>query len=61
LVADIAGERFIKVDLDTGVVTDLFTGFTGLFQASVDVASDGSRLIVTDHGGDEIRVFERTR
>jgi sugar lactone lactonase YvrE len=59
-IADSAAGRLVNVDVDTGVVTNLFTGFTGLFWASVDVAPDGSRLIVTDHGGDEIQVFERT-
>ena len=59
LVLDSGGERIVRVVPASGVVTDVFTGFSfsGDNWAGVDVSPDGRRIIVTDHGADSIYTF----
>jgi len=58
-VLDGVGERLVRVNLVTGTVSNVFTGFSipGDGWAGVDVTPDGTQIFITDDGADEIYTF----
>ena len=58
-VVESAADRLVRVDPSTGIVSDVFTGFSNISWAAVDVTPDGLQLVVTDHGANMIYVFGR--
>jgi len=58
-VTDATPPRLLRVNPATGVVSEMVTGFTGIFWASVDATPDGNQIFVTDWSGDMIYTFSR--
>jgi len=60
LIRDPAAGRLVRVDRNTGAVSDIVTGLTTSFAwAGVDVTTDGRQLLVTDYGASQIYVLAR--
>lgn len=61
LVYDAFDSRIVRVDPQTGAVSDLATGLTaaGAAWAGVDMTPDGSQLFITDTGGNAIFTLSR--
>jgi hypothetical protein len=57
LVLDGAPDRLLRVNPSTGAVSEMFTGFTGVFWSGLDISPDGNRIFVTDYSGDTIYTF----
>ena len=59
LVLDGAPDRLLRVNPGTGAVSEMFTGFTGVFWGGLDISPDGNRIFVTDYTGDTIYTFTK--
>ncbi|MEW5988651.1 MAG: hypothetical protein AB1791_18645 [Chloroflexota bacterium] len=60
LVAEASTDKIMRLNPATGEMTDVVTGFAGLFWVAVDMSPDGRTLVVTDYTGNLVYVFEQT-
>lgn len=61
LIADSATDKIVRLDPDSGAVSDLFTGFGNLSWVSVDMSPDGKTVVVTDSTAEYVYIFRDTR